>query len=76
MAPKAADHASRIRVMHNLMKSNEELKNFYNEKVEEYFGNLARKALEEYYEKLVDVSLFDRTDIISSFRNLRHRLTS
>ena len=32
--------------MHNLMKSNEELKNFYNEKVEEYFGNLERKALE------------------------------
>jgi len=64
LAPKAADHASQIRVMHNLMKSNEELKNFYNEKAEEYFGNLERKALEGYYEKLADVSLFDRTGTI------------
>ena len=32
------DHASRIRVVRNLMKSTEELKNFDNEKVEERYG--------------------------------------
>jgi hypothetical protein len=30
------------------MKSNEELEKFYNEKVEEYFGNFEQKALEGY----------------------------
>jgi hypothetical protein len=60
LTPKAKDHASRIRVVHNLMKYNEELKDFYDENVEEYFVSLERKALEGYYEKLTDVSLFDQ----------------
>ena len=62
------------------MKSNEELKNFYDEKVKEYFANLEWKVLEGYYEELTDISLFDQigteTRVLASFVGARTKMSS
>ena len=58
ITPDAEIHASNIRQIHEFFISNPEMKQYYNDDVQEYFVNFEDKARRGLFDEMDDVNLF------------------
>lgn len=58
--PPAKDHGARIRSVHEVVKNDPEMKQYYSADLRRYFEDLEEKALRGYFDEICDVIMYRR----------------